>query len=420
MSIQYISEFSAQAVRYVTHLLRGIQIAHLNSQITNSGGASLMCLPDDILLMILDITEQCDESSVSDFKNLTRCNQRLRSLAWPTLFQIIHLGPSWSPEHMVNSLKLLEQTEEALQTARELHVDLWPGPTQTVASEVLEELGSLLVDCMSRMDRLDKISLSTTIPCSEALRPAFDNANVDFSQVRELTAGFHLDWLIHSCPNLETISSDDWLANSGIADEGSGFIEAAATLPELRSFSFNTHWDAALIEDVYRKMPQLRALGIRGWIDRSLEEMLGVVRKFRNLRTLVLSDAGMLPGLDMSKCNPDRSYDITSAQMAAVTTVFTMLPRLEEVQLGRCFRAWTTRSTHHLDRLSIEWEAMVGVKGQTWSRHTQSHCHPKLGHVHLEQEDLRSLHRIDDDLASILSGVEGSASVFSRTDTLAF
>lgn len=420
MSIQYISECSAQAVKYVAHLLRGIQIARLNSQIASSGAASLLCLPDDILLMILDILEQDDESSRSDFKHLTMCNKRLRSLAWPSLFQQIHLGPSWSPERMVCSLKLLQHTEEALRAARKLHVDLWPGPTQMVASEILEELGTLLVDCMSRMDRLDSLSLSTTLACSDALRTAFDNANVEFPQVRELTAGYHLDWLIQYCPNLETLSSDDWLANCTNADEEPGFIEAAGDLPGLRSFSFNTHWDAALIEEVDRRMPQLRSLGIRGRIDRTLEEMLLAARKFRNLRTLALPDAGNLSGLDLSKCDPDHSYDISSAQIVAATTVFTTLPRLEEVQLGRCFRAWTTRDTHHFDRVSIQWEAMVGVKGQTWSRHTQSHCHHELGHIHLGQDDMRSLHRLDDDIASMLSGMDDSASIFSRPDTLAF
>lgn len=417
MSVQYLSACSAQAVKYVAHLLRGIQIARLNTQIANSGGASLMCLPDDVLLMVLDMTEQYDnQSCMREFKNLTMCNKRLRSLAWPGLFQQIHLGSSWSPGRMVNSLKLLEQTEEALRAARELHVDLWPGPTQTVPSEVLEELGNILAGCMSRMDRLDTISISTTLPCSVALRTAFDNANVDFPQIREITAGYHLDWLIDFCPNLETISSDDWLACE-IPTEESEFVQAAGAVTGLQNFSYTAYWNAELIDHVHRTMPQLRTLGIRGRILPSLEEFLISLRKFRHLRSLALPDASMLSGLDFPKC---QSGLITSAQEAAVALIFKQLPRLEEIQLGRCFRAWITSNTNRIGGVDIQWDAVVGTEGQTWTRHTRSKCHSEFGQLHLKQEDIRSLHRIDDDLASIFSGVDDSASIFSRTDTLAF
>jgi hypothetical protein len=461
MSLQYLSDCSAQAIKYVTHLLRGLQIARLNHQIATSGAASLMCLPDDLLLMIMDMTEYDDgddESSphasfpsIVDLKSFTMCNKRLRALGWPSLFQQINLGPSWSPERMVSSLQLLQRTEDAQRAARELHVDVWPGPTRAVSSEVLQDLGGMLALCMARMDRLDWISLSTTLHCSDALRTAFTHSGVNFPQVRALTAGFHLDWLIDFCPNLETVSSNDWLPCS--AASALPFVQAAGKVSGLRDFAYNAYWDADLLDAVYRAMPQLRSLAVRGGILMRLDALLAALKKFRHLTLLALPDAGMLSGLEAVK-RPS-SADITSAQEAAVTAIFRELPRLEEVRLGRCFRAWTTTAAitttnnkkynnssnkmQRLDGVSIQWEATVGMAGQSWSRHMQSKCHLELGHLHLEQEVvvedvnyeddeddeetilMSSAHRfLDDDMASMLSGMEDSASIFSRTDTLAY
>lgn len=133
-------------------LFRTWQIQRENASITQNQNASLTCLPDDILLLILDHLwtgicarhkNHCDNPShygLNDYINLTMCNQRLRHLAAaPQLFRTIHLGRSWSVKHTMDSLSTLSTSELALRSVKELKVDLWVGTEQKVSVAPSEE-----------------------------------------------------------------------------------------------------------------------------------------------------------------------------------------------------------------------------------------------------------------------------------------
>ena len=383
-----------------------------------------MCLPDDILLLVLDYVEDCpgpddsfpsatDAPSSQDLISLAMCNRRMRTLASPLLFEKIRLGRSWGPEHMVESLEALRQSEDASKAARELHIDLWPEPDRTVPPGLLDELGSLLLECMASMNRLTKISLSTTPSCSASLRETFEQAGCFYPQVKELVVGSHSGWLISYCPNVERIFSDDWLIESLSGHNPlPDFLQAAGQATELREFSCNALWDIESVQLAYQSMPQLRSLGIRGRITPPLQEMIIVLRKFRHLKLLVLPEASMLAGLNIGECsfvhlgNP-------AAQASALVTIFEKLPRLEEVRLGRQFHAWVGSEAHRPGQISLQWESGTGF--------TRSHnLYSNRTTMRAETDDTCSLTTVDDDLEAILSTAEDSASIFSRADTLAF
>ncbi|WPA97128.1 uncharacterized protein RHO25_001736 [Cercospora beticola] len=337
----------------------------------------------------------------------------MRTLASPLLFEKICLGRSWGPEHMIESLKALRQSEDALKAARELHIDLWPEPDRAVPPGLLDELGSLLLECMASMNRLTRISLSTTPSCSESMRETFEQAGSSYPQVKELVVGSHSGWLISYCPNVERIFSDDWLVESLSGHNPlPDFLQAAGQATELREFSCNALWDIESVQLAYQHMPQLRSLGIRGRISPPLQEMITILRKFRYLRSLALPEASMLAGLNIGECSFVNLED-SAAQASALVTIFEKLRRLEEVRLGRHFRAWTSSEAHRPGRITLQWEMNPGfTRLQTLS------C--SRATIHWETDDASSLTTIDDDLEAILSTAEDSASIFSRADTLAF
>lgn len=383
-----------------------------------------MCLPDDILLLVLDYVEEStrlddglpsatDAASSRDLISLAMCNRRMRTLASPLLFEKIRLGRSWGPEHMIESLKALRQSEDALKAARELHIDLWPEPERTVPCEVLDELGLILLECMALMIRLTKMSLSTTPSCSESLRETFEQAGASCPQLKELVVGAHSGWLIRYCPTVEGISSDDWLIESLSGHNPlPEFLQAAGQATELRKFSCNALWDIELVQLAYQSMPQLRSLGIRGRISPPLQEMITVLRKFRHLRFLALPETSMLAGLNIGECSFVH-LENSAAQASALMTIFEKLRRLEEVRLGRHFRAWASSEAHRPGQMTLRWETNSGL-----TRSQILYCNRAT--IYPETDDACSLTTIDDDLEAILSTAEDSASIFSRADTLAF
>ncbi|KAF2210889.1 hypothetical protein CERZMDRAFT_99057 [Cercospora zeae-maydis SCOH1-5] len=427
MSLQYISDCSANAITYLTRLLRSIQISRHNFQVAKNGGPSLMCLPDDILLLILDhtvagagsngrLSSVATAAGTQDLVRLATCNRRMLTLASPLLFEKIRLGRSWGPEHMIDSLKALRQSPDALKAARELHVDLWSEPECTVPSQLLDELGSILIECMTSTNRLERISVSTTPSCSESLRETFKRSGCTFPQVKELVVGPHLGWLVRLCPNLERISSDDWLIESVCGQSPlPEFLRAAGQATELREFSCNACWDAGSLELAHQSMPQLRSLGICGRVGPALRDIITLLRKFRHLRFLVLPEVSMLAGLNVGNRPYARFSDsgTTATQASALVTIFQKLPRLEEVSLGRHLRAWARSEVDLHGQIILRWETSSGLD------HPQDPYYNQ--HImKLETDDSCSLHPIEDDLEAILSTAEDSASIFSRADTLAF
>ncbi|KAM3415556.1 hypothetical protein BST61_g9077 [Cercospora zeina] len=404
-----------------------IQISRHNVQVAKNDGPSLMCLPDDILLLILDHTaavaesngrpsSAADAASTRHLIRLATCNRRMLTLASPLLFEKIRLGRSWGPEHMIDSLKALRQSPDALKAARELHVDLWPEPERTVPFQLLDELGAILIECMTSMNRLEKISVSTTPSCSDSLRETFEHTGCTFPQIKELVVGPHLGWLVHLCPNLERISSDDWLIESVCGQSPlPGFLRAAGQATELREFSCNACWDAESLELAYQSMPQLRSLGVCGRVSPALHEIITILRKFRHLRFLVLPEASMLAGLNTGNCPFTQlaNSGTIATQESALVTLFQKLPRVGEVRLGRHLRAWARSEPHLHGQIVLRWETRPGL----------DHSEDPYYHQHimkLEMDDTCSLHLTEDDFEAILSTAEDSASIFSRADTLAF
>ncbi|KAI5369567.1 hypothetical protein Slin14017_G004460 [Septoria linicola] len=263
--------------------------------------------------------------------------------------------------------------------------------------------------------------MSATLCCGDGLWEAFEAAGLEFLGVNTLITGSHLGWLARFCPNLEEMSSNDWLLGPtcGVAST-TGFIQSAAKASSLHSFTCNAAWDFDKIDQVYEAMPQLNCVGLLGRISINLDELLGSLRRFRKLRLLLLPDVRMLRGLNTSACEHVSSIesDISTSERAAIATIFRRMPRLVEVRLGRGFQTWRVAGAHRTYHHFLDWEAA--------SEYGQSHAWSRCGrvdwtHDRYQQDETWSQHTLDNDEAeAILSAPEDSASIFSRTDTLTF
>jgi hypothetical protein len=302
-----------------------------------------------------------------------------------------------------------------LQSVRELRVDIWGNDQQ----DHLLELGWKLADCLARMPNLKTLSLSATTLCSDALETAFKERGLDFPQVQTLAVGHHVAWLIHLCSHVHQVSSDDWILDpKHTVGSGTEFIRAASKA-QLLSFTFHAKWNALLLEDVWRFMPQLKTLGLHGMV-MSFDQVLAVLRKFRNLEVLTLADAERLTGLEYpdSDCRWWPQKKITYAQEAAVRAVFQNVPSVRELRLGQHFRAWIVQhDTHSL--VEVRWEVSRPGQFDQWLDQNKALPSETQDPFLLEHVDPCDTQDPEDETNPQFSEVEDTRSIFSRADTLA-
>lgn len=385
----------------------------------NNEATPLMHLPDDLLILLLQHMRfglcprhrRCDglHYDMEDFVNLTMCCKRLRALSARYLFRTIKLGRSWNVRHTINSLQLLQQSTCALAHVRELVVDLWAGCDQGIPTAELEVVGYRLANCLSQMGSLSKLSLSTTVAYGQPLRAAFDASAAEYPQLNELVVGRYVDWLVSFCPNVHTISSDDWIEGPWRkAGSGIELVRIASCVASIQHFTLNAVWDTDLLLGVWKAMPQLRSLGIAGHMS-DLNELLKVLRHFRDLKCLALPDAARIGGLGVpvieSRWSSQR--DITLAQGTVLHTCFRRLPQIEEIKLGRYFKAWAMRYRSD-GSVQVAWEMQMQFRPG---------CIKNSSNLAEEHEIWIMREALDIDTASMLS-LEDARSIYSRTDTL--
>lgn len=91
------------------------------------------------------------------------------------------------------------------------------------------------------------------------------------------------------CPNLRSLSSNDWTYPRGTQEE---FVEIAGMLSGLEHFDLQCWWTIELLERVLQLMPQLRSLGMRGvYSSRNLLRLIPLLQQFKSLQKLHLLHA---------------------------------------------------------------------------------------------------------------------------------
>lgn len=330
----HVFSFSA----YLSHSWRAFQTRRFNRRIAaktaNNPSSSILCLPDDILLMIFDLLQEVDRQAAiewrtaiitncewdqssegwrshirrphgpkyldGDFTRFSMSNRRTRRLAEPRLFRTICMGSSWSAERASMALQTLEGSASAKQYTRGLELDVWAGhevETAATAKKLLK-LGRHFVHTMGALQNVQKLTLTVPASTALALHGAFQVAGIEeqrteLPNVKELVISPFMHWIIDFCPNVRSIESNDWVVY-GISriDLVEAMIEAAGKARCLEHLSLHCRWRIVLLERLVLKLPHLKSLAMRGGrYSEDMNRMLTVLKRHRSLIRLEMPDA---------------------------------------------------------------------------------------------------------------------------------
>ena len=250
------------ATTYIRHAFRRTQIARFNASLNITNGTTLLSLPDDILLIILDILQDTQEMrqrhEVSytcrgplqrDLLHLSMVHRHFRALIVPRLFRKITLGRKhwqWTGDELIASLEGLRGSL-LLQTVTEVNLyaicpqtwnrgpfpgtyptrgvidharlawyniseDLYnywlstcEGGMQAKQSRQLETVGRLAAEILSEMPKLSTLSLEMVPIDVPTLRKTFESRSPILETVTTLKITPHLDFLVPICPNVTNI-----------------------------------------------------------------------------------------------------------------------------------------------------------------------------------------------------------------------
>lgn len=384
---------------------RNQQIRRFNAKIaTKNPSSSILCLPDDVLLIIFDYLQgeaasrqynfnghlsnpecrgRCRTLVLSgqpqhhdgDLLRFSLCNRRIRRLAEPRIFKSVRMGSSWSPERASKALQSLAASGCARRYTRELSLDVWAslevGEAPSRAKKLLK-LGREFIQATQALKMLERLSLTLPEDAAVGLRKAVKKAG-DEGQgtilvgVRELVLSPFMHWVIDFCPGVRSIESNDWVLQGGVAREDmvGRTIEAAGRAMCLEHFSVHCRWRLPVLRTVVEKMPGLKSLALRGGqYSGDMSQMLSVLDEMRSLERLELMDAvSVNEVLHHQKVHlrywPPYLWEdkITEAQRNVVSKAFRELESLQSLCLGGYFTARVVR--REAKRIDVHWEIEV-------------------------------------------------------------
>ncbi|EME40410.1 hypothetical protein DOTSEDRAFT_74106 [Dothistroma septosporum NZE10] len=362
---------------YLSQLYRGLGTSRpgLPYAFGTEPRLTLECLPDDVLLIVLDQLEQpVVENAVqagflihgsSNVIRFSTVNKRIRVLGEARILRTLHLGPSWSAKKLSHALLHIRLSGGAKRYTKRIKIDLWLEGAIDSAKNQMAPM-SELIETLPSLDHLRALGITATASSASALRSAFEDANMKLDNITELTLSPHMDWLLPRCPNLQALSINDWVVMSqDRSTHAANLLKAAAAMTDLLHFALHNHRNEVHLPDVLEALPNLHSLGLftgtGGGIN--LDYHLPILRRFRQLKRLELVEASKFLGqhhmrtVSISRCHASKE-DITAAQFHITHKVFQALPRLQELILGPNFRAWVVRG-HEDSRIDVRWEATV-------------------------------------------------------------
>lgn len=186
-------------------LLHARHIRNESARIAAKGIPSLLSLPDDMLLLILDVI--CDGSrrdnenlhwhtrptTYQSFVDLSMTNKHMRALASPKLFRTISMGRSWSPERVYAALASIQNCEAVVKYSQTLKFDLWLGDTPQTKRQ--KNLALDVVPLILSMSRLQKLVITMQDEGSRHFRTVCEDSDVVFPQIKELVVCPGMMWL---------------------------------------------------------------------------------------------------------------------------------------------------------------------------------------------------------------------------------
>ncbi|KAL8850393.1 MAG: hypothetical protein Q9221_004625 [Calogaya cf. arnoldii] len=304
---------------------------------------------------------------------LSMTNRRLRYLAGSAIYKSIRIGEDENWYDALRKLDSIAKCEAVRVHAKNFIMDL---SIPRAPLEKLEEcfnckglnppgrLAPRLIDTLSSLSKLKNLSLIIPDHHTEIFRTTFEASSASFQSVRTLVLGPHMDWIIAKCPNVEVISSCGWrwLRSNVNGKDGqqhiTDLIEAAGRAKHLRHFEMYDRWSDARVKAVYQSMTGIESLAMPGAHQQdSVETLLPILSRFRDLRTLALANAwdlgvGFNPpicgnvyfGPDGQRVREAVKRERVEAEKRVAQMAFTMLPKLEELWIGDSSRATVVRT----------------------------------------------------------------------------
>ncbi|KAK4618027.1 hypothetical protein CLAFUW4_12468 [Fulvia fulva] len=355
----------------LSQLYRSLWTQHTNAQISAENRPSLDCLLDDVLLIVLDHLEQFDVENafqagflthkLSDVVRFSTVSKRLRGLAEARILRRLHLGPSWSASKLSQALRAIRSPDGVRCYTKSLKIDLWlEGATDMSKHHWI--LMRELLETVSSLEHVRVLDITATESSALALQAVVEDVHVRLEGITELILSPNMDWLIPKCPDLQALSTNDWVVVS--RDKKSPttrLIEAVASIDNLQHFALHSPWHSDTLHEVLAALPRIRSIGmLSGNCTSNLDDRLSVLRKFQHLERLQMTDASKLVRVQTLQTwtTPLYTETMTAAQAHVTEKVFKYLPRLKELILGPAFRAWVVR--RHADgRIDLKWEATV-------------------------------------------------------------
>lgn len=347
----------------------------VNASIASQGHPSLMKLPDDVLLMILDIITDMDKvpqaykyppgpphEAWSQVTKLSMTNHRMRALSSRRLFKAVTLGQGRHWSQTLRAVDFMTRCTAMTEYTKTLTIDLWTGAAHS-SPHLPARLPLALATLLLRLKRLEKLTFVLPIGHTDlfattfaALQPA-----LALPSVRSLVLGTDTDWLIPMCPNVTSIAThdgrwlhplDDEMINTFPHMHTARLILHAGKAAKLRHFELRETWYTGLLDQlVLKSLPHLTSLAIPasgGWYGSSLHELLPVLSRFENLQRLVLAAEQNLL-LDYASKEVHTAYDWPDDGNDAV------LPRQSHGRRGAQERLAATLVFSHCAQLRELW-----------------------------------------------------------------
>jgi len=270
----------------------------------------LLRLPDEILLGIVSavaalswqgrcVRDHQRRRGTYPLTNLSRTNRHLRACALPIRFRKALLDRQCGWRADLYAMKCMQWDPKLAEHVRHLTIDVSDDGNAT--ERITSRLASGLCDMLLELQQLQTLVIKLPVHHIGVYRRACRRRYFLLPSVRALILAPQMEWLIASCPNLRSISTDTdprWLGGSVWIYAGTlkhygvyplALIAAAAYALHLEHFEAFAWWTKGALINVLRAMPNIRSLGMPGWrYSKSVGGMSNVLKGFHKLQMLYL------------------------------------------------------------------------------------------------------------------------------------
>ena len=297
---------------------------------------------------------------LSAIANLSATCRRFRELIGPSYTQVINVRGAWC--RTARSIRTIAESHFARECTTSLKIQPYLGPGK--GWKPPRHLPSNLATGIMSLSMLSSLTLNMPEYRTSVFQRAFERREFSLPKLDTLVLGPHMEWIIRMCPNVQIISTAGfgWLHSDVDGDysrrHSTELIRAAGKAEKLKHFEMHEFWERRFLWAIRAAMPRLSSFAMPGGrYNQGLTELLPVLKRFKCLKTLALSDVVNLdvgfypPGCGNAYLEPGGDEYLKSIQSRArgvsetvASLVLTEMECLEAVWIGNSFRAVPVRN----------------------------------------------------------------------------